>query len=319
MAKSVLVLNNPSSISILFSDLSARVDEVWIERGATEKLDRGIGRAMRVLGIDRELPICEKNTRNLFSAGRQSRGKVGSYRSIAAEIDDRCRSEGVTELICSSTSAFRLARVPRLHVVDHGTGDYLRDPTQTFLERLKYAWLYSGPAWRAFRYYAFLPLSGRIHLPLNADQIRDRIGGLNHPFARDHVSVILLIHPKRTLEDQLRRLHNTMGSTPYDVYLKGHHFDSRDISLEDQTNAGRPMPRILPAHLEVLPAEFLVWGFDAPLRLAAFESTALWNIGASAPDRIISLAQRSEIIALREPYTSGLATLEADLGYSPFL
>lgn len=319
MARTVLVLNNPSSISILFTALRARVDELWIERGASDKLDRGIGRALAALGIDRELPLRHVDTLNLFVAGRQRHGKVRRYRQIAAEIDGICRGAGVNEVICSTTSAFRLARVPRLHVVDHGAGDYLRTPARTRVERLKYAWLYSGPAWRAFRYYAFPPLSGRNHLPLECALIRERVSGLAHPFAPDRVSVILLVYPNIPLDDQLHRLHDAMAGTLHDVYLKGHHFDPQELSAGGRAGADRPAPRMLPESLAALPAEFLVWGFDLPLRLAAFESTALWNIGASAPNRVVPLAQRDEILALPGPYASGLAALETNLGYSPYL
>ncbi|OOY12001.1 hypothetical protein BMG00_13090 [Thioclava marina] len=318
MTKTVLVLNNPSSISILFTPLRAQVDEIWIERGASEKLDRGISQALRVLNIGHDLPIRNMDTKNLFSAGRKRLGKVVTYRRIAAEIDSICRHTGVTEIVCSTTSAFRLARVPRLHVVDHGAGDYLRTRRQTRAERLKYAWLYSGPALRTFSYYAFLPLSGRVHLPLERTLIHERVSRLEHPFAPGRVSVILLVYPLIPLDEQLHRLHLAMAGTPYEVYLKGHHFDPQQFPKRGKSDGDLPALRKLPESLDVLPAEFLIWGFDAELRLGAFESTALWNIGADVADRVIPLAQRDEILALPGPYGSGLASLESDLGYSPF-
>ena len=318
MAKSVLVVNNPASVLLLFTALLARADEIWIERGASDKLDRGLHRALTALRIDGARPVRNIDTTNLFVAGRQKGGKIRSYRQIAAEIDAICRAEGVTEVICSTTSAFRMARVPRLHVVDHGTGDYVRTRSQTLIERMKYAWLYSGPSLRRFRYYAFLPLTGRTHLPLDQAMIRERVAGLAHPFAPDRPSVVLLVYPTRSLDDQLRWLHEKMGTTPYDVYLKGHHFDPQALSPGTDAAGGRPVPRMLPDELDVLPAEVLIWGFGANVRLAAFESTALWNIGTSAPDRVIALASRDTILGLPGPYATGLAALEADLGYSPF-
>lgn len=318
MAETVLVLNNPSSISILFTALREQVEEIWIERGASDKLDRGIGRALSVLGLDRTLPVRHVDTLNLFTAGRQRRGKVRRYREIASEIDGICRAAGVSELICSTTSAFRLARVPRLHVVDHGTGDYLRPPVRTLTERMKYAWLYSGPAVREFRYYAFLPLPGRVHLPLDRELLRRSLAEIAHPFAQDRASVLLLVYPPYPLTEQLRRLHEAMHDTPHDVYLKGHHFDPRENFGDDFADAYRPPPRSLPEVLDVLPVEFLVWGFDVPIRLAAIESTALWNIGAVEPNRVVPITPRQEILGASKLWRDGLSWLEGALNYSPF-
>ncbi|WPZ23587.1 hypothetical protein T7987_17085 (plasmid) [Sulfitobacter faviae] len=318
MPDTVLVLNNPASVLILFTSLLEQIDELWIEKGASANLDRMIERALDVLRFDRELPVRHIDVQNLFAAGQQRRGKVQRYRGIAQQVDALCDAAKVKTLICSSTSSFRLAHVEKLRIVDHGTGDYLRTPWQTRIERLKYALLYSRPSQRSFEHFSFIPLSGRTHLPLKTELIRECVAGLNHPFRDDRLSVILLVHPTFALKDQLQRVADAMGNESYDLYLKGHHFDTNDKAPDGTGDSAGPNVQPLSDTLGALPAEILVLGLNAPLRLAAIESTALWNIGINDPARVRAIARREEILGLPGPWRTGLTWLENALGYSPF-
>lgn len=317
MVDTVLVLNNPASVLILFTTLAKDVDEIWIETGASAQLDRRIERALSVLQIERDLPVRHIRVENLFTAGGERKGKVRRYREIAGQVSAVCKAERVKTLICSTTSSFRLADVDMLRVVDHGTGDYLRPPIKMRIERLKYALIYAPPGRRSFAYYAFVSLPGRTHLHLDRALIRDRLAGLDHPFDRDRISVLLLVHPFIPIEDQLRRLAAKMDGTPYDLYLKGHHFDPQTYATTAQDDIRLPAPKALPDDLDALPAELLLLGFEAPTRLASFESTALWHIGVSAPSRVLFISRRSEILDLALPWRSGLGWLENALGYAP--